>query len=206
MGYTEGRIEGVDSRIFRVSFSGELGYEIHVPSEYAETVWESLLDAGKKWDIMPYGLEAMTTLRIEKGHVVASELDGRTTAADLGFERMMKKDVEFIGKKLSQRPALTEKGRLRLVGIISKDNCSIPRGAQIVERGNIVPPADTMGHVTSACFSPHLNKEIALGLVKDGDQQFGRVVHATSLLTGRSVPVEIVHHIFFDPAGERARA
>lgn len=206
MGYTEGWIEGVDSRIFRVSFSGELGYEIHVPSEYAETVWESLLDAGKKWDIMPYGLEAMTTLRIEKGHVVASELDGRTTAADLGFERMMKKDVEFIGKKLSQRPALTEKGRLRLIGLVSKDNCSIPRGAQIVERSNIAPPADTIGHVTSACFSPHINKEIALGLVKDGDQQFGRVVHATSLLTGRSVPVEIVHHIFFDPAGERARA
>ncbi len=205
LGYVEGEIEGVPVRIFRVSFSGELGYEIHTPSEFAVAVWEELMVAGQRWEIAPYGLEALTVLRIEKGHVVAAELDGTTTAADLGFGRMMKKDSDFVGKRLAQRTGLTATGRLSLVGIVATEDRPIPKGAQIVERSDDAPPASTIGHVTSSCFSPHLNKEIGLALIRGGDQRLGKKVYAASPLTGRNVAVEIAHHIFFDPTGERAR-
>ncbi len=206
MGFAHCRIAGEAARVFRVSFSGELGYEIHMPSHHAVTVWETVLEAGRPWDISTYGMEAMTVLRIEKGHVVSSELTGRTTAADLGFGRMMKQDSDFIGKAMAQRTGLVEKGRQQLVGVIAKNSRPIPKGAQIVAHSDVAPPAETMGHVTATCYSPHLEKEIALALIADGTQLYGSVVHANSPLTGMSVPVEIVHHIMFDPAGERTRA
>ena len=205
MGFVQRAIAGVEVRVFRVSFSGELGFEIHMPSKYAESVWEALLEAGKPWDISTYGLEALSVLRIEKGHVVSSELDGRTTAKDLGFERMMKQDADFIGKRMAQREALLESGRKQLVGLASADGRPIPHGAQIVAHSDSKPPAETMGHITSVCYSPHLEKHIALALVVDGRQLYGSMVYASSPLTGMSVPVEISNHIFFDPTGERTR-
>ena len=205
MGYLQSEIDGVRVRIFRVSFSGELGYEIHIPSKFAQHVWQSVLSTGRQWDIAPYGLEAMTVLRIEKGHVVSAELDGRTTAADLGFERMMKKDEDFIGKRLAERDTLVASGRQQLVGVVSVNGRPIPRGAQIVEYSNAQGVTDTKGHVTSACYSPHLEKEIGLALIADGLQIQGKQMYAASPLNGRSVPVEVVHHIFYDPSGARAR-
>ena len=205
MGFLQSEIDGVRVRIFRVSFSGELGYEIHIPSKFAQHVWQSVLSTGRQWDIAPYGLEAMTVLRIEKGHIVSAELNGRTTAADLGFERMMKKDEDFIGKRLAERETLVSSGRQQLVGIVSVNGRPIPRGAQIVEYSNAQGVTDTKGYVTSACYSPHLEKEIGLALIADGLQIQGKQMYAASPLNGRSVPVEVVHHIFYDPSGERAR-
>ena len=205
MGFMTAQIADAEVRVFRVSFSGELAYEIHMPSNRAVRVWEAVMEAGKSWDIAPYGLEAMTVLRIEKGHVVAAELNGRTTAADLGFARMMKKDVDFIGRRLAMRSALAANGRKQLVGVQSLDDRPIPRGAQMLERSDETPPADMKGYVTSICYSPHLEKHIGLALVKDGSQLLGKRMHAASPLTGVSVPVEIVHHIFFDPSGARTR-
>ena len=117
----------------------------------------------------------------------------------------MKKDSDFVGKRLAQRSGLTATGRLSLVGIVATEDRPIPKGAQIVERRDDAPPASTIGHVTSSCFSPHLNKEIGLALIRGGDQRLGKKVYAASPLTGRNVAVEIAHHIFFDPTGERAR-
>ena len=205
MGFLSSEIEGAPVRIFRVSFSGELGYEIHIPSKFAQTVWQTVLAAGREWDIAPYGMEAMTVMRIEKGHVVSAELDGRTTAADLGFERMMKKDVDFVGKRLAERTALVSAGRKQLVGVVSLNGRPIPKGAQIVEVNDSQPPAKSKGHVTSSCYSPLMDKEIGLALVADGRQVYGKEYYAASPLTGRSVPVEVVHHIFVDPEGERTR-
>ncbi len=205
MGVIKSRIADVPVLIFRVSFSGELGYEIHMPSKQAELVWETALSAGQAWDIAPYGLEAMTILRIEKGHVVAAELDGRTTAADLGFERMMKADGDYVGKRLAERSALKAGGRKQLVGVRSIDGSPIPRGAQILLEKSGGKSAESKGHVTSACFSPHLNQEIGLALVADGRQIHGKTMYASSPLTGREVQVEIVHHIFVDPQGEKVR-
>ena len=147
----------------------------------------------------------MTVMRIEKGHVVSAELDGRTTAADLGFERMMKKDVDFVGKRLAERTALVSAGRKQLVGVVSLNGRPIPKGAQIVEVNDSQPPAKSKGHVTSSCYSPLMDKEIGLALVADGRQVYGKEYYAASPLTGRSVPVEVVHHIFVDPEGERTR-
>ena len=205
MGYLATRIEGVAVRIFRVSFSGELGYEIHIPSKFAQQVWQAVSEAGREWDIAPYGMEAMTVMRIEKGHVVAAELDGRTTAADLGFERMMKKDVDFVGKRLAERDALVSAGRKQLVGVVSLSGRPIPKGAQIVAEQDARPPATTKGHVTSSCYSPLMDKEIGLALIAGGRQIYGKELYAASPLTGRTVPVEIAHHIFVDPKGERTR-
>ena len=205
MGFLASEIDGISVRIFRVSFSGELGYEIHMPSRFAKAVWQAVLAAGREWNVAPYGLEAMTVMRIEKGHVVSAELDGRTTAADLGFERMMKQDADFIGKRMAQRPALVAGGRPQLVGVVSINGRPIPRGAQIVDRGGTSPPAQTKGHVSSVCYSPNMDKEIGLALIADGRQIYGKELFAASPLTGRSVPVEVVHHVFIDPQGERTR-
>ncbi len=205
MGFVETQISDVQVRIFRVSFSGELGYELHMPSDAAETMWQTMLVAGAPWNIAPYGMEALTVLRIEKGHVVSAELDGRTTAVDLGFGRMMKKEGDYVGRRLAERDAITASGRKQLVGLKSVNGRPIPRGAQIVEQANVVPPQNMLGHVTSVCYSPHLEEEIALALVADGRQIYGKHLYASSPLTGREVPVEICHHVFLDPEGERAR-
>ncbi len=205
MGVSRARIAEVPVLVFRVSFSGELGYEIHMPSKQAELVWETALAAGTPWEIAPYGLEAMTILRIEKGHVVSAELNGRTTAVDLGFERMMKTEGDYVGRRLAQRSALAGNGRKQLTGIRSIDGSPIPKGAQITAeraRGN---PAPSSGYVTSSCYSPNLEQEIGLALIADGRQIYGNTMYASSPLTGREVPVEVVHHIFLDPQGERVR-
>ena len=205
MGFIRARIADVSVLVFRVSFSGELGFEIHMPSKQAELVWETVLEAGKPWDIAPYGLEALTVLRIEKGHVVSAELDGRTTAADLGFSRMMKTEGDYVGRALGHREALNANSRKQLVGLKSVEGRPIPKGAQIVlEKSNHVP-GPTCGHVSSRCYSPHLDQEIALAMIRNGRQLMGKVVYAASPLTGREVAVEIVHHVFIDPQGERVR-
>ncbi len=206
MGFIHARIADVQVLVFRVSFSGELGYEIHMPAKQAILVWETVLEAGQPWAIAPYGLEAMTVLRIEKGHVVAAELDGRTTATDLGFERMMKTEGDYVGRKLAERSALTGHGRKQLVGVRSVDGSPLPRGAQIIAERSAGNPITTRGHITSACYSPHVSQEIGLALIADGRQLYGKTMYASSPLTGREVPVEVVHHVFVDPQGERVRA
>ncbi len=205
MGFLTANVAGIEVNVFRVTFSGELGYEIHMPWTAAVDVWESVLEAGEKWDIAPYGLEAMSVLRIEKGHVVATELDGRTTAADLGFARMMKSDKDFIGRQMAAREALCADSRLQLVGLRSQSGRPIPKGAQIVEQSTIAAAKDSQGHVTSTCYSPNLDQEIGLALLAGGRQLEGKVLFAASPVNGRIVPVEVVPHVFFDPTGARCR-
>jgi len=205
MGVSKVDIADVTVMIFRVSFSGELGYEIHVPSKHAEMVWETILETGRAWDIAPYGLEAMTILRIEKGHIVAAEINGRTTAADLGFERMMKQEGDYVGRRLAERSALVAGGRKQLVGVKSTNDSPIPRGAQIITERSQGKPIEMAGQVTSVCYSPNLEQQIGLAIVADGRQIYGKTLYASSPLTGREVPVEVVHPVFIDPQGERVR-
>src|SRR5205814_10020666 len=107
MAASRARMAGVAGRVFRISFSGELAYELAVPARHALAVWSAVLEAGKRFGIAPYGLDALNTLRIEKGHVTAAELNGNTSADDLGMQRMLKKHGEFIGRAQSRRPGLT---------------------------------------------------------------------------------------------------
>ncbi|MBL8704034.1 MAG: sarcosine oxidase subunit alpha, partial [Rhodospirillales bacterium] len=204
MGVRDCQLAGIPARLFRISFSGELAYEVAVPSDYGIAAWEALLVAGKPLDVTTYGLEAMGVMRIEKGHVVGSELDGRTTAGDLGMERMLAKKKDFIGKQLLQRPGLQDPKRKRLVGLVPVDGRTrIRAGSQIIADPNHATPIPMLGHVTSACFSATLNHPIAMALVSGGPERKGETLYAAFPLRNEMVAVKVVDHVFYDPKGER---
>ncbi len=205
MGFVAGHIAGMPVRLFRISFSGELGYEIHTPADFTEAVWQALLDAGRPFAIAPYGTEAMNVLRIEKGHVTSAELDGRTTPADIGLRRLRRQEGDFVGARSLERTALNGDGRRTLVGLVSRDGARIPGGAQLVVDPRAPPPVAMLGHVTSACFSPQLDAEIALALVEDAGRWREQVLFAASPLTGQHVAVTVTDPVFVDPEGRRAR-
>ncbi|MSO92643.1 MAG: sarcosine oxidase subunit alpha family protein [Rhodospirillales bacterium] len=206
MGYREGTVAEVPARIFRISFSGELAYEINVPADYGAAVWEAIHTAGRSFDIIPYGTEALSILRIEKGHVVSGELNGRTTADDLGFSAFLSKEKDFIGKRSLAREGLWRPDRKQLVGLIPVDKKTrVPRGAQIVEDPDRETPVPMLGEITSQCYSPNLGHPIALGIVAGGRALHGRTLHALSPVTGERVPVTVTPNVFIDPKGERLR-
>ena len=197
----------VPARVLRISYSGELAYEVHVPADRGRAMWEALLHAGESLGIMPYGTEAMSTLRIEKGHVViGAEIDGRTTAADLGMEKLVAAGKWCIGKPLLSRSALVAPDRWQLVGLKPLTRVAIPRGAKIVADPDGAPPKPMLGHVTSWCFSPNLDAWIALGLVAAGRSRHGERLWAVSPLSGEKVQVEIGPPVFIDPEGQRVRS
>ena len=197
----------VPARLFRMSYSGELAYEIHVPADRGRAMWEAVLDAGEPFGIMPYGTEAMNTLRVEKGHVViGSEIDGRTTPDDLGMGRLVNAGKWCIGKPLLARAALTAPGRWQLVGLTAQGGAPIPRGAKLVADPNHALPNPMLGHVTSWCFSPHVGAHIALALLADGRSRHGETLWAVSPLAGAKSQVRVGAPCFVDPDGERLRA
>jgi sarcosine oxidase subunit alpha len=207
----EGRLAGLPARVFRISFSGELGYEINVPASHATALWHAVRRAGDPFGLMPYGLEALDVLRIEKGHLsVGTEIDGRTTADDLGLGRLMSRPKPFIGRALLDRPALTGGGRLQLVGLLACDGRTpIPPAAQIVDAGATEDPngaTPSLGHVTAAIESPSLGHPVALALVRNGRARFGEDLVAFSPLTGERVAVTLTDPVFYDPQGARLRA
>jgi sarcosine oxidase subunit alpha len=197
-------IAGARVRLFRISYSGELAYEIAVPSDHTVAVWEALLAAGREVGLAPYGTEAMAAMRIEKGHVAGSEINGQTTPADLGFARLVSAKKYFVGRRLLERPALQDKARPSLVGLAPVDGLTpIPAGAQLVENARTRPPVPMLGHVTSATFSPTLNRPIALALLTGGSARKGDTVTAAAPLDGIFVKARVVDPVFYDPAGER---
>jgi sarcosine oxidase, subunit alpha len=196
----------VPARLLRMSYSGELAYEIHVPSDRGRAMWKAVLAAGAECGIMPYGTEAMSTLRIEKGHVVVgAEADGRTTADDLGLGTLVSTAKWCIGKPLLSRPALLAPDRWQLVGLTAQDGAPMPRGAKIVADPERAPPNPMLGHVTSWCRSPNLDAWIALALVANGRARHGETLWAVSPLAGAKVRVRIGPPCFIDPDGERMR-
>jgi len=196
----------VRARLFRMSYSGELAYEIHVPANHGRAMWEAVVAAGTPFGLMPYGTEAMSTLRIEKGHVVVgSEADGRTTAADLGMGKLVNPAKWCIGKPLLDRAALKAEGRWQLVGLTALDGAAMPRAAKIVADPERAPPNPMLGHVTSWCWSPNLEAWIALALLANGRARHGETLWAVSPLAGAKVRVKVGPPCFIDPDGERLR-
>jgi sarcosine oxidase subunit alpha len=196
----------VAARLFRMSYSGELAYEVHVRASHGRAMWEALLDAGRASGLMPYGTEAMNTLRVEKGHVViGAEIDGRTTAADLGMEQLVSPRKWCIGKPLLARPALTVADRWQLVGLTALDGAAIPRGAKIVADPERTAPNPMLGHVTSWCMSPHVGASIALALVASGRARHGEMLWAVSPLAAAQARVRVGPSCFVDLQGERLR-
>ncbi len=204
LGVVDTRVAGIPCRVFRMTYSGELAYEIAAPADRALQVWEATLEAGRADGIVPYGTEAMGALRIEKGHVAGPELDGRTTADDLGLGGLVSGKKDFIGRRLSQRPGLTGSSRLQLVGIVPLDpNARLRPGAQIIETAHPAAVTPMIGHVTSTTYSPVLGHDIALALVKSGRTIKGTTAYAAYPLKNEVTAVRIVDSVFYDKEGAR---
>jgi len=207
MGFTKGDLFGVPARIFRISFSGELAYEINVESGYGVFMWEKIMELGKEMGIEPYGTEALSTLRIEMGHVAGSEIDGRTISSDLSLEGMLSKKKDFIGKRSLSREAFIEPNREKIVGIVPLDKKTmIPEGSHLVLDSNAPLPNSKLGHVSASCWSVEYNNPFSLAIVKNGKKRIGEKLYALSPLKNKVIPVEIVSSHYVDPKGERVRS
>jgi sarcosine oxidase subunit alpha len=205
MGVASGRIDGVPVLIARLSFSGERAYEVYAPADHGTAVWQRVLHAGADFGIFAYGTEALGTLRIEKGHLSAPELDGRTTLHDVGLERMAARDKDFIGRALMDREGLTDPDRPRYVGLVSGTGRPIRAGAHLVKGARADAPGPSLGHVTSATYSPALELYIALGFVRGGKGRIGETLYAADPVRDGHDAVEVVDPVFLDPGGERMR-
>ena len=203
MGVRKGHLNGLPVLVARLSFSGELAYEVYCGAHHGEAVWTRILAAGGPFGMIPYGVEALGTLRIEKGHVAGPELDGRTTAEDLGLGGMVSSQKAFIGSAMLDREGLTDPQRLKLVGLVSADGGKIRAGAHLVAADDGHTPPRSLGHVTSVTYSPALEQYIALGLLEDGRSRIGDRLVATYPLKNIDVAVEVVSPHFFDPDGSR---
>ncbi len=198
---------GLRARLFRISFSGELAYEIAVPTAYGDALIRRIMDAGTEFDITPYGTEALGVMRIEKGHAAGNELNGTTTAQNLGMGRMVSKKKDSIGSTLSEREGLNRPSDLRQVGIKPVNAADpVPAGGHLMNATGPIDAAHDQGYATSAAFSPILGHMIALGFLKDGSNRIGERMRLVSPLTGIETEVEIASAHFIDPEGERLRA
>jgi sarcosine oxidase subunit alpha len=198
---------GLRARLFRISFSGELAFEVAVPSRYGDALMRRLMAEGEEFDVSPYGTEALGVMRIEKGHAAGNELNGTTTALNLGMGRMVSKAKDSIGSVLSERAGLNEEDALMQVGIKPVDPAGkITAGGHLMEANGPVDAAHDQGYVTSAAFSPSLDHMIGLGFLKNGTNRKGEVMRLVSPVTDLTVEVEIVSAHFVDPEGERVRA
>ncbi|MCP3674286.1 MAG: FAD-dependent oxidoreductase [Gammaproteobacteria bacterium] len=205
--FRAGKIAGLNARVYRVSYSGEHAYEISVGARDAQELWMKVLKAGDSYGIMPYGVEALDIMRIEKGHLgIGTEIDGKTTPNDLGLGGMVKKERFFIGSVLLNRPAFKSDDRLQLVGLKPVDNTStITTGAQILETKFSGNKQDSLGHVTASVNSSTLGHPIALALLSGGRSRMGEKLFAGSPVNNKEVEVTVCNPVFLDPQGERLR-
>ena len=205
-------ISGIDARICRITFSGELAYEINVPRWYGLKVWNDVAAAGEEFDITPYGTETMHVLRAEKAYpIVGQDTDGTITPHDLGMDWVVSKTKEFIGKRSFSRSSHTDPGRKQLVSVLPVDrSLRLPEGAQLVERealgsytGEGLPaaPIPMLGFVTSSYHSQALGRSFALALVKDGPDRIGQTLLAS--FEGRFAEVEVHEPVLYDKEGAR---
>ena len=207
MGYKEADFFGVPSRIFRISFSGELAYEINVKSDHGMFMWEKMMEVGKEFGNQPYGTEALSTLRIEMGHVAGPELDGRTIPSDVSLNGLVSKKKDFIGKNSLGREAFNVESRQKIVGLIPIDRkSSIPEGSHIVQDQNAKLPNPKLGHVSSSCWSVENNNPFSLAIMKDGKNMIGKKFFAVSPLKNKSIEVEVISSHYVDPEGKRVRS
>ena len=197
---------GTPARLFRLSFSGELAYEIALPARYGDALIRALMSAGEAFGAVAYGTEALGVMRIEKGHAAGNELNGQITARDLGLGRMVSKKKDCIGNVLSERAELNRDDGLALMGFRPvHDAESLTAGAHFIERGCEATTANDQGWMSSVAFSPSLGHSIGLGFIANGQDRKGEVIRAVDAVRGNDVEVEIVAPHFVDPDGERLR-
>jgi sarcosine oxidase subunit alpha len=204
MGVCEGAVCGIPCRLFRVSFTGEAGFELNVAADYGQGVWEALVERGAALGITPYGTEAMHVLRAEKGFIiVGQETDGTVTPDDVGLGGLIgKAKGDFVGKRSLQRPDLVSPRRRQLVGLLTHDAQTVlEEGAQIVADPAQPRPKHMLGHVTSSYWSTACGRPIALALVEAGRAMFGKTLFATT--TAGFIDVGVCAPVFYDAKGER---
>ncbi len=204
MTFREGHVAGIPARVYRISFTGELSYEVNVAPSYAVALWQALMTAGEKYQITPYGTETMHVLRAEKGFIiVGQDTDGTQTPYDLGMGWIVSKQKkDFIGKRSLARADTTRPDRKHLVGLLTENPSEvIPEGGQVVEVLKDKPPMEMIGHVTSSYYSPNCGRSIAMGVIKNGRNRMGQTVYVP--LVDRVVRARIVEPKFYDPEGKR---
>ena len=201
----EGTVAGLAARVFRISFTGEMSWEINVPASQGLVLMQAIEAAGQGLDLVPYGTEAMHVLRAEKGFIiVGQETDGTVTPADLGMDWIVgKKKPDFIGKRSLDRADTARAGRKQLVGLLTDDpKLVLEEGAQIIDTATPgAPPVPMLGHVTSSYWSPNLDRSIALALVQGGLGRIDDTVHIA--MPDRTIPARVVKPVFIDPEGAR---
>ena len=204
MAVAHGKVAGSPAMLFRVSFTGELGYEINVPAAQGAAVWEAVCEAGKPHGLTPYGTESMHLLRAEKGYIiVGQETDGTAVLDDVGLSWAIgRKKPDFVGKRSIERAGIRREGRRQLVGLLTRDpNIVLEEGAQLAERPGLPVPMKAIGHVTSSYASVALGRSIALAMVAGGRARIGQALHVR--MPGGDIEVEVVNPVFYDPEGAR---
>ncbi|MDP3341916.1 sarcosine oxidase subunit alpha family protein [Frigidibacter sp.] len=199
---------GITGRLFRISFSGELAYELAVPAGYGEAVAAAIMTAGAPEGICAYGSEALAVLRIEKGHVTHAEINGTVVPADLGMGKMVSTvKPDFIGKHLLDREGLTDPARPQLVGVVPLDPAMPLRtGSHVLAKGAEATLENDQGYLTSSAHSPHLGHSIALALVAGGSQRHGEEVVVWDGLNDAAIPARLTSPVFIDPKNEKLHA
>ena len=206
MGCAATRACGAAARVFRISFSGELAYEVAVPARHGGALAGAILEAGAPLGLVPYGIEALGVLRIEKGHPAGNELNGQTTARDLGMGRMMSGKKDYIGRAMSRRPALLADDRPQLVGLRPIDPAQRLRaGAHLLPQGTAAVIAHDQGWISSACHSPALGGPIALGFLRAGRARHGETIRVYDPIRGGDAAAAVCDPCFVDPEGVRLR-
>jgi sarcosine oxidase subunit alpha len=205
MGWADGKIGEFDARVYRISFSGELSFEIAVPASQGRAFWEAMLKAGAEFGIMPYGTEALHIMRAEKGFImIGDETDGTVIPQDLGLNwAISKKKDDYLGKRAQERSHMADPNRWKLVGLETVDGSVLPDGAYAVGEGvNENGQRNTIGRVTSTYHSPTLNRGIAMGLVHHGPDRMGEVIDFPKV-DGTVVQAKIVDPVFYDQEGAK---
>jgi sarcosine oxidase subunit alpha len=206
MACATGTVAGLEARLVRVSFSGELSFEVNVPARAANGFFESIIETGKPFGIVPYGIEALMILRTEKGYLhVGSDTDGASTPDDVGWGQVARgKTTDYIGRRSLFRQANQAADRKQLVGLEALDpNQSLRPGGHLLVGENRQPPADTDGWITSACYSPNLERYIALGVLKGGRDKTGEIL--TVCDEEQRFSVKVVPAVFYDPNNKKLR-
>jgi heterotetrameric sarcosine oxidase alpha subunit len=205
MGCAPVRVMGQGARLFRISFSGEEGYEIAVPARFGEALFRDLLARAETLGGGAYGMEALNVLRIEKGFITHAEIHGRVTAFDIGMAKMVSAKKECIGKAAAQRPGLTGPEREQLVGLRPVNDALITAGAHLFTPGDPVERVFDQGYVTSVGYSPTMGGWLGLGFLRNGRARLGEMVRLVDHLRGIDLLCEVCHPVFHDPEGEKLR-
>ncbi|MDQ1849513.1 sarcosine oxidase subunit alpha family protein [Gemmobacter fulvus] len=206
MGCAKVTVQGVQGRLFRISFSGEEGYEIAVPARHGEALFRDLLARAETIGGGPYGMEALNVLRIEKGFITHAEIHGRVTAYDIGMEKMVSGKKDCIGKAAAARPGLIGPAREQLVGLKPHSDAALTAGAHLFTPGDTVERAQDQGYITSVCYSPTLGAWLGLGFLKNGRARLGEAIRVVDHLRGIDVLCEVCDPVFHDKEGVKLRA